>query len=86
MSSWGQKTASQHLRAADRQLQVLHWIADGCPDGQWPDETHKLTARALVNLGLVRISRPRRDGRKTWHAVLTPEGARMISGQPVRLS
>ncbi len=31
----------------DRQLAVLGWIADGCPDGVWPDHSHKLSVGAL---------------------------------------
>jgi excisionase family DNA binding protein len=55
---------------SDRQLAVLRWVADGCPSGVWPDETHKLTARALKNRGLVEISRPDRK----WFATLTDAG------------
>jgi len=29
-----------------RQLDVLRWIDDGCPDRDWPDQSHKLTARS----------------------------------------
>lgn len=54
----------------DRQWTVLQWIAQGCPPGAWPDETHKLTARALENRGLVEISRPN----KKWFATITEAG------------
>lgn len=53
-----------------RQLEVLQWIAGGCPDRPWPDERHKLTAHALANRHLVQV---RRRG-KTWHATLTEDG------------
>ena len=53
-----------------RQLDVLQWIADGCPGRDWPDETHKNTARALDSRGLAWVSRKR----KLWQAVLTPDG------------
>ena len=34
-----------------RQLDVLRWIGDGCPDRDWPDQSHKLTARSLAGQG-----------------------------------
>lgn len=55
---------------SDRHVSVLRWIADGCPDREWPDESHKLSARALESRGLARV---RRKG-KVWHAVLTDDG------------
>jgi hypothetical protein len=55
---------------SDRQVNVLRWIADGCPDREWPDESHKLSVRALESRGLARV---RRRG-KLWHAVLTEDG------------
>ena len=55
---------------SDRHVNVLRWIADGCPDREWPDESHKLSARALESRGLARV---RRKG-KLWHAVLTEDG------------
>jgi excisionase family DNA binding protein len=40
------------------------------PDREWPDESHKLSARAHESRGLARV---RRKG-KLWHAVLTEDG------------
>jgi excisionase family DNA binding protein len=57
-------------KLTDRQVQVLRWIADGCPERSWPDETHKLTARALQDRGLARVSRKR----KVWAATITEAG------------
>ena len=54
----------------ERQRGILQWIADGCPDRPWPDETHKHSARALQNRGLAKVSRV--DGRRT--ARLTEAG------------
>ena len=54
----------------ERQRDILRWIAEGCPERDWPDETHKHSARALANRGLVRVSRS--SGR--WTAVLTDDG------------
>ncbi len=53
-----------------RQLAVLQWVADGCPAGVWPDETHKHSARALEARGLVAVRR--QNG--IWHAVMRPDG------------
>lgn len=53
-----------------RQRAILKWIADGCPGRDWPDETHKHSARALANRGLVKVSRS--SGR--WTAALTDDG------------
>ncbi|WP_426624456.1 helix-turn-helix domain-containing protein [Leifsonia sp. McL0607] len=40
------------------QIAVLDWIKDGCPPGVYPDNdyAHRITARALANRGLVRVS------------------------------
>ena len=52
-----------------RQLEVLRWIADGCPSRDWPDETHKNSALALQNRRLAKVSR-----RGGWHATITDTG------------
>jgi len=31
-----------------RQIEVLRWIHDGCPDGRWSDFTFKTTATHLL--------------------------------------
>lgn len=53
-----------------KQLDVLRWIADGCPDGVMSDGTHKLTARALHSRRLVTITK--RKG--SWSATMTSTG------------
>jgi hypothetical protein len=53
-----------------RQVEVLQWIGDGCPDGVWRDFTYKTTAYALASRGLVTVDRRR----KQWSAILTDEG------------
>jgi hypothetical protein len=53
-----------------RQLEVLKWMADGCPDGVMEDFTYKTTAVALQSRGLVSVRRTR-DG---WTALVTPAG------------
>ena len=56
-------------RVNDRQLEVLHWIANGCPDGVMLDSSHKTTAVALRNRGLATVSK-----RGGWHAEVTNVG------------
>jgi hypothetical protein len=51
------------------QLEVLRWIADGCPAGVMTGFTYKTTAVALQNRHLAKVSR-----RGGWHAVLTDDG------------
>jgi excisionase family DNA binding protein len=57
-------------KLTERQLTILHWIADGCPERSWPDESHKITAHALQNRGLAVVSRKR----KVWAATITKAG------------
>ena len=51
------------------QLEVLQWIADGCPDGVMAGFTYKTTAIALQNRHLVKVSK-----RGGWHAEITNDG------------
>jgi hypothetical protein len=53
-----------------RQLDVLRWIHDGCPEGRWSDFTYKTTAGALQGRRLVDVSK--RGG--TWSATVLPAG------------
>jgi hypothetical protein len=59
----------QHRPVNSRQLEVLRWIANGCPDGVMPDSSHKTTAVALRNRGLAIVST-----RGGWHAQVTDAG------------
>lgn len=52
-----------------REVEVLQWIADGCPDRTWPDFTYKRTAVALQGRRLVKVSK-----RGGWHAEITNDG------------
>ncbi len=52
----------------DRQLTVLRWIAARCPERDWPDESHKHSARALESRGLAHVARR--------HGVRTPPRSR----------
>jgi len=58
-------------RLNTRQLEVLNWIANGCPDGVMKDFTYKTTAVALQGRRLVIVSR--KGG--GWQAALTEVGA-----------
>jgi hypothetical protein len=53
-----------------RQLEVLRWISDGCPDGRWNDFSYKTMANALEWRGLVAVSK--RGG--VWTASILPAG------------
>jgi hypothetical protein len=54
-----------------RQLEVLQWIADGCPNGVMKDYTYKTTAVALQGRRLVTVTRKR----GVWRAQLTAAGS-----------
>ena len=53
-----------------RQIQVLLWISEGCPDGVWSDFSYKTTTYALAARGLVAVDRSRNQ----WSATTTAEG------------
>ena len=53
-----------------RQVEVLQWIADGCPDGVMKGHSHKTTAVALRNRRLITLSR--KGG--VWGAASTDSG------------
>jgi hypothetical protein len=55
---------------SDRQVEVLRWIADGCPDGVMTDFTYKTTAVALQNRRLVTVSK--RGG--VWRSAIADAG------------
>lgn len=58
-----------------RQLDVLKWINDGCPDGRWTDYTFKTTAQSLASRRLVTVSK--RGG--TWKAAILPAGEHYLA-------
>ena len=67
---WSTRAVAQYKELSERQVAVLKWISEGCPEGQWPDETHKHSARALADRGLARVSRKN----KVWTASITEAG------------
>lgn len=60
-----------------RQLEILAWIAEGCPEREWPDFSYKTSAVALQNRGLAQVSK--RGG--TWSATITEAGRRVLAGE-----
>lgn len=54
----------------ERQLAVLRWVGNGCPDGPLAVPANKNRAQALANRGLVEVKR----GKPGWRAVLTEAG------------
>lgn len=55
---------------SDRQMKVLKWVVDGCPDGRWEDYSYKRTTYALNDRGLVTVDRRR----NSWSAQVTDDG------------
>lgn len=56
-----------------RQIEILDWIKNGCPDGVYgmEDTSYRISARVLANKGLVKIA-----GRgPAWTAVVTARGS-----------
>lgn len=53
-----------------RQLEVLRWIGDGCPEQDWPNNAHKVMARSLMSRGLVEVRRKK----KIWTATIADAG------------
>lgn len=52
-----------------RQLDVLRWINEGCPDGRWTGASYKATAAALQNRRLVTVTK-----KGGWKATIEPAG------------
>lgn len=59
----------------ERQVEVLRWISDGCPDGRWTNSSYKTTTAALEWRGLVTVSK--RGG--TWSASVLPAGSEYLA-------
>jgi hypothetical protein len=63
------------------QYDVLRWIADGCPGVEHDISGRRVSARALHDRGLVRVS-----GRgATWTAKVTDEGAKALAAEKDRV-
>lgn len=55
---------------SERQVEVLTWVADGCPERAWSDFSYKRTTYALADRGLVSVGRRRHS----WSAHVTEQG------------
>ncbi|MFE5603390.1 hypothetical protein ACFQ8O_29890 [Streptomyces coelicoflavus] len=64
----------------ERQQAVLDWVGQRCPDGVWPDSTYKVSALALQNRGLIKITKHR----GYWSAKLTDKGWQELTGRGIR--
>jgi hypothetical protein len=61
------------------QVDVLKWVADGCPDGVYTNGwQHRIVARALHNRGLVSVA----GNGATWRATLTKAGRAWLDAPP----
>lgn len=77
-SADGNLTSSSEYRAFvdprvnARQLEVLEWIADGCPPGRWAqyDISYKTSSAALASRDLVVLKGRSRN----WSALVTDAG------------
>lgn len=58
-----------------RQVELLQWVADGCPDGKWEGHSYKTTANALVGRRLLAVSK--KGG--GWSAAILPAGTYYLS-------
>ena len=63
------------------QFELLTWVSGGCKDGVYEGTSHRVSARALHNRGLIRV-----EGRGgTWTAAITPDGGRRLKEQAERI-
>ncbi|MDX2375629.1 hypothetical protein M4I32_02305 [Microbacterium sp. LRZ72] len=63
-----------------KQLDVLRWIRDGCPDGVYTEGwEHRIVARALERRGLSSIS----GQGPSWRASMTAAGRQWLEAPPV---
>jgi hypothetical protein len=61
---------AQRKTLTEQQVSLLRWIAEGCPDGVMDGMSHRVSAAALRNRGLVTVS-----GRgPSWMAKITDAG------------
>lgn len=65
---------AQRKTLTETQVEVLRWIADGCPEGVMADDFHRISAAALRRRGLVTTS-----GRgASWKAKVTKAGGEYL--------
>lgn len=66
---------AQRTTLTEQQVQLLRWIADGCPDGVMDNDWHRISAAALRRRGLVNVSG--RGG--TWKATIAAAGREYLA-------
>lgn len=65
---------AQRKTLTAKQVELLRWVADGCPDGVFEGDRHHISAAALRNRNLITIT-----GRgPTWRARIAPAGAEYL--------
>jgi hypothetical protein len=65
---------AQRKTLTEKQVELLRWIADGCPDGVMRDDFYRISAAALRNRDLITI-----NGRGAmWNAKIAPAGAEYL--------
>lgn len=65
---------AQRKTLTEKQVELLRWIANGCPDGVMEDDFYRISAAALRNRGLISIS-----GRgPTWKAKILAAGTEYL--------
>jgi hypothetical protein len=61
---------AQRKTLTEKQVELLRWVADGCSDGVFEDNLHRISAAALRSRGLITVS-----GRgPTWRAKIAADG------------
>jgi hypothetical protein len=58
-----------------RQANILGWIGEGCPERDWPNYTHRTTAKVLQAQGLVKV----KGHGPGWRATVTCSHSRWLS-------
>jgi hypothetical protein len=66
---------AQRKTLTEKQIELLRWIAEGCPSGVYEDTFHRISAAALQTRGLIEVS-----GRgRSWEAKLTGAGEEYLN-------
>jgi hypothetical protein len=66
---------AQRKTLNEKQVELLRWVSDGCPEGVFENDFHRISAAALQARGLITIS-----GRgATWAAKIAPAGSEYLS-------
>jgi hypothetical protein len=62
-----------------KQIELLDWVRDGCPDDVYEGNAHRASARALATRGLLKVKGHGAD----WTVTLTDAGRHWKPGKPV---